>query len=321
MLSRQRLYNDHMALDRQCRLVVEQLAASGYKPVEQMTPQEARALRAQNARTLAELAGPVEPVAEVRDYSVPGPAQPIPVRVYRPTPDVDGPLLVYFHGGGWVLGTLDTMDRPCRTLANITGCIVASVDYRLAPEHKFPAAVEDAYAAAEHFANGRPIAVGGDSAGATLAAAVTLMARDRGKPTLEFQLLVYPVTDFDDDQPSMHDYAESHLLSRKGIEWFWGHYLANAEDGRHPYASPMNAPSLEGLPPAMIITAGCDPLRDQGEAYAVRLRDAGVPVVLKRYDGAIHGFFHMGAIIDAGRHALADAGAALRQAFSVVHSR
>ena len=304
-----------MALHPQSKLVIDYLALTRPTPLEQMTVAEARAQRAQYAEELAALAGPREEVEDAEDCTIPGPSQPIPIRIYRPSTLPNLPALVYFHGGGWVLGNLDTMDRPCRALANKAKCVVISVDYRLAPEHKFPAAVEDAYAAVEHFAGADPIAVGGDSAGANLSAAVTLMARDRSGPRIDFQLLVYPATDYDDDRPALHDYADNHMLTRAGIEWFWGHYLSSADDGRTAYCSPLKAASLEGLPPAMIITAECDPLRDQGEAYAYKLREANVPVILKRYEGAIHGFFQMGAVIDAGREALADSAAALRQAW------
>ncbi len=214
------------------------------------------------------------------------------------------------------------VDRPCRALANAAECVVVSVDYRLAPEHKFPLPVEDAFRATEYVAQHAKelgadpsrISIGGDSAGANLSAAVTLRAREQGGPRLAFQLLVYPVTDYDDDRPSLHEYGEGHFLTRAGMRWFWGHYLPHPADGQNPDASPLKAKSLRGLPPAMVITAECDPLRDQGEAYAHKLRDAGVAVRLKRYEGAIHAFFHMGGVIDAGRAALADAAQALREA-------
>jgi acetyl esterase len=322
-----------MALHPQCRLVLDQIAALAAKPLEQETPAEARAWRNQISHITSALAGPVVEMASVDDRTIPGvggpaqltgPAQPIPVRVYRPSAEENLPVLVYFHGGGWVFGTLDTVDRPCRALAHSAECVVVSVDYRLAPEHKFPAAADDAYAVvryvaehpAEFHADSTRIAVGGDSAGGNLSAAVSLMARDRGGPAIRFQLLVYPCVDYDDDRPSVHEYAEGHLLTRAALGWFWGHYVASAEDGRHMYASPINAADLSGLPPALVITAECDPIRDQGEAYAQKLEAAGVPVEVRRYEGAIHAFFQMGAVIDAGRDAVADAGTALRAAFA-----
>ncbi len=299
------------------------MAAQGGKPIEEMTPQEVRASRAQNAEAMAAMAGPEQPVARVENRSIPGPGGPIPVRVYWPVAGKALPALVYLHGGGWVFGNIDGVDRNCRALANAVQCVVVNVEYRLAPEHKYPAAAEDAYAVvtylAEHAAefdiDARRIAVGGDSAGGNLATVACLMARDRGGPRPVFQLLVYPVTDYDDNRPSL-DENEGYLLTRKLIQYFWGHYVAGPEQGRHPYASPINAKDLAGLPPAMVITAECDPLRDQGEAYARRLQEAGVPVTVKRYAGAIHVFFQMGAVIDSGREAVADAAAALRNAFA-----
>ena len=299
------------------------LAAQGGKPMEESTPAEIRAVRAQGTEAMAELAGPEQPVARVEDRPIPGPAQPIPVRVYWPVTGKNLPVFVYFHGGGWVFGTVDTVDRVCRALANAAECIVVNVDYRLAPEHKFPAAAEDAYAvaayvaahAAEFEADGSRIAVGGDSAGGNLAAVACLMARDRGGPRLVFQLLVYPVIDYDDNRPSVEE-NEGYLLSRAVMRYFWNHYTASPEEARHPYASPINAKSLAGLPPALVITAECDPLRDSGEAYAQRLQKAGVPAEVKRYAGAIHVFFLMGAVIDSGREAVADAGVALREALA-----
>jgi acetyl esterase len=307
-----------MPLHPQCKAFLDTLAAGGGPPLEQLPVAEARKV----PRLMIDLAGPEEPVAQVDNRTVPGPVQPIPIRIYRPLLAQGLPALVFFHGGGFVICNLDSHDRQCRILANASGCVVIAVDYRLAPEHKFPAAADDAYAAtryvAEHAAEfgidpGR-IAVGGDSAGGNLAAVVALMARDREGPRLKFQLLIYPLTDFEDDSPSMRAYARDHFLAREQLDWFMGHYLASPADARTPYASPAYAEDLRGLPPAMVITAECDPLRDQGEAYARRLQEAGVPVVLKRYEGMIHPFLSLGGIIDAGRTALADSASALQQA-------
>jgi acetyl esterase len=229
---------------------------------------------------------------------------------------------VFFHGGGFVLCDLDSHDRQCRGLANESGCVVVSVGYRLAPEHKFPAAPEDAYAAtryvAEHASEfgidpGR-IAVGGDSAGGNLATVVALMSRDRGGPSLKFQLLIYPVTDFYDVSPSMHEYS-GYFLTREVMDWFLRQYFSSAADARLPYASPMNA-DVRGLPPAMIITGECDPVRDQGEAYADKLRRAGVAVEVKRYEGMVHPFFNLGGIVDAARTAMTDAASAVEHALA-----
>ncbi len=300
------------------------MAARGGKPLEECTPAENRAARAQNAEAMAALAGPEQPVARVEDRTIPGPATgPIPVRVYWPVVGKKLPVFVYLHGGGWVFGNIESGDRTCRMLANAAECIVVNVEYRLAPEHKFPTAAEDAYAvlaylathAQEFDADPARLAVGGESAGGNLAAVACLMARDRGRPDVAFQLLIYPVIDYDDNRPAMTE-NDGIFLSRASMQYFWNHYAGSPENARNPYASPINAPSLAGLPPAMVITAECDPLRDQGEAYAHRLEEAGVPVQLKRYDGAIHVFFQMGAVIDSGREAVADAAAALRRAFT-----
>ncbi len=290
--------------------------------MEQMTPVELRASRAAQADAMAELAGPVQPVARVEDRTIPGPQQPIPVRVYWPESGKNLPGLVYYHGGGFVFGTLDSIDRTMRALTNASGCVVISVDYRLAPEHKFPAAVEDANAALGYVAehpeefgiDAKRIAAGGDSAGGNLATVVCLTARDRGGPKVAFQLMVYPVTDYGDDRPSSREFADGYLLTSALMDYFWGHYLPRPEDGQDQHTSPIKAKSLSGLPPAMVITAECDPIRDQGEAYAQRLKESGVPVELKRYDGAIHAFFNLAGVIDSGKQAIEDAGAALKAA-------
>jgi len=315
-----------MALDPQCKAFLDRLASSGAPPIEQLPLAEARAVRSE----MIEASGPEEPVAEVQNRSMPGPGGPIAVRVYRPVKNQTLPALIFFHGGGFVICNLDTHDRQCRRLANASGCTVISVDYRLAPEHKYPAAVDDAYAAtryvAEHAAefgvDPNRIAVGGDSAGGNLAAVVSLLSRDRGGPRLKFQLLIYPVVDCYDQSPSMQQYAEGHFLTRAGMDWFTESYLPSREAGFEPSASPMNATDFRGLPPAMVITAECDPLRDQGEAYARKLQSAGIPVELKRYEGMIHPFFSLAGVIDTGKTAIADAGSALRAALgtAVSHS-
>jgi acetyl esterase len=303
-----------MALHPQCKTFLDQLVAMGGRPLHEMTPQEARTMSLP-----PELGGPEEPVHRVEDRTIPGPGGPIPVRVYSPADGVR-PGLVYFHGGGFVLGNLDSGDRACRALANASGCVVVSVDYRLAPEHKFPAAVDDAYAAAAYVAShgdafgidARRLAVGGESAGANLAAVTALRARAAGASHLSFQLLVYPQVDFQDDSPSMREYANDHFLTVDALNYFAGHYLRGADDGEHPDASPLRAADLAGLPPAFILTAECDPLRDQAETYASRLRAAGVPVLLKRYEGMIHPFLSLAGIVEGGRTAIDDAAAALR---------
>jgi acetyl esterase len=309
-----------MPLHPQCQAFLEQMAAMGGPQLHELPPAEARNV----ARLLIEFGAPVQELARIENRTIPGPAQPIPVRVYTPAAGEQRPALVYFHGGGWVICDLDTHDRECRALANLSGCTLISVDYRLAPEHPFPAAVEDAYAATRYVADHaaefqvdpRRIAVGGDSAGGNLAAVVALMARDQGAPRLAFQLLVYPVVDFNDSSPSMGEFAEGYFLTRALGDYFFGHYIPRVQDRLSVQASPLYAADLSGLPPALVITAECDMLRDQGEAYARKLRDAGVAVTAKRYDGVFHPFFQLGGVIDAARTAHADCAAALRAALS-----
>jgi acetyl esterase len=282
--------------------------------MHEMAPSEARGL------TLPpDLAGPERPIHEVANRTVPGPAGQIPVRIYTPTPGRRLPGLIYFHGGGFILGTLDSCDRVCRDLAHLSGRVVVSVDYRLAPEHPFPAAVDDASAATKYVLehagefgmDESQIAIGGESAGGNLAAVTALKLRPGSAPRLTFQLLVYPQVDFDDDSPSMREFADGHFITSDLLAYFARHYFGATQDRRHHDASPLNA-DLRGLPPAFVLTAECDPLRDQGEAYARKLADAGVPVIQKRYDGMFHPFFSLAGIIDGGRTAIADAGAALR---------
>jgi acetyl esterase len=308
-----------MPLDPIIRNLLDAAAKMDLPPFESLTPDEARA-------RILPLMGTPEEVARTQDRSIPGPNGDIPVRTYWPAGEAPLPLLVYFHGGGWVIGSIESHDMTCRSLANASGCAVVSVDYRLAPEHTFPAPLEDCYAAAvyiaEHAAefdgDGSRLAVGGDSAGGNLAAAVSLMARDRGGPSITFQLLVYPVTDRSFGTASYRENADGYFLTTAGMRWFWNHYLRDARDGANPYASPLRADSLRGLPSVLVITAEFDPLRDEGEAYAARLREAGVTAVTSRYDGVIHGFVSMAALVPQGQAAIAEAGAALRSAFTAV---
>jgi len=276
-------------------------------------------MAAQNA--LAPDAEPV-PVAKVENRAIPGPAGEIPLRIYTPEGSGPFPVLVYFHGGGFVLCDLDTHDGTCRSLARAAEVVVVSVDYRLAPEHRFPAGPEDCYAAtqwaaahaAEIGGDASRLAIGGDSAGGNLTAVVALMARDRGGPKLGFQLLIYPVTNFDFETVSYRDNAEGYFLSTGMMRWFWRQYLEDPAHGAQPYASPLRAEDLAGLPPGLCITAGYDPLRDEGEAYAEKLRGAGNDVTLSRYPGMIHGFFGMDALLDEAKRAIAEASDALRKA-------
>jgi len=310
-----------MALDPQARTVLERMASAGGPPINELSAEEAR--RASEA--MAAMQGSPEPVGRIQNRTLPGPGGSIPIRIYRPFGEEPFPVLIYLHGGGWVLGDIESSDSLCRTLTNAAGCIVVSVDYRLAPEHPFPAAADDAYHAtlwAAMHASGfggdsSRIAVCGDSAGGNLAAVVSLMARDRGNPEICFQLLIYPVTDAACDAPSYSENGESYFLTRDAMLWFWNHYVRSDADRIHPYASPLRASNLTGLPPALVITAEFDPLRDEGESYAKRMRAAGVPVQLIRYDGMIHGFFAMSAVIDQGRTAIQQSAAALRTAFKL----
>jgi acetyl esterase len=250
-------------------------------------------------------------VASVGDVEVAG----VPVRLYAPSPDGGLPMVVYAHGGGWVVGSLHTHDGICRALANRTGCRIAAVDYRLAPEHRFPAAVDDTWAVTRWALDQAPVvAVAGDSAGANLAAVVALRARDRGL-RLALQALVYPVLDHRFDTASYTANADGYGLTRSGMEWYWDHYLGDA-DGAHPEASPLRAPSLAGVAPALVVVCELDPLRDEGVAYAGLLRAAGVPTRLLEYEGMIHGFVRMPASIDRGRQALDEVGRALREALT-----
>jgi acetyl esterase len=268
--------------------------------------------------------GEPEPVAHVENRTLPGPAGQIPVRIYRPVSGKALPGLVYFHGGGFVLCNLDTHDGVCRSLANGAGCTVVSVDYRLAPEHPFPAGPEDCYAATRFAAerggelgiDPTRIAIGGDSAGGNLTAVVAQMARDRRGPSLRYQLLVYPVTDARFDTVSYRENAEGYFLTTNMMKWFWKKYLADAADADNAYASPLRAKDLAGLPPGLCITAEFDPLRDEGEAYAERLRKAGVDCETARYHGMFHGFFGMGALLEPAKTALAQAAAGLKKALA-----
>ncbi|CAN5822814.1 alpha/beta hydrolase [soil metagenome] len=292
--------------------------ASGARPLHELSVAEARAAE----QSELEPAAP-EPVARVFERVVPGPGGETPVRIYVPAVDRPPPVLVYFFGGGWVLGSLAAIDPVCRRLANATPCAVVSVAYRRAHENQFPAGLEDCYAATrwvgEHGVelglDPDRLAVGGASAGGNLAAAVALLARERKGPVLALQLLVYPPLDHRADTPSMHEALDPLLFGREDLAWCWFHYLAEPEDGDSPLASPLRAQDLRGLPAALVITAELDPLRDQGELYAVRLTEAGVPTELVHFEGAVHGFFSKADRFDAAAEAQALAASALRRAF------
>ena len=309
-----------MPLDPQAQRLIDAMAALNLKPLEESTPDEAR----ESIRTRTAALGPFEDVAAVADHRVPVEGGEITVRAYSSGGRGPHPALVYYHGGGWVIGDLYTHDGLCRSLANAARCVVLSVDYRLAPESKYPVPVEDSYAALRWVVRNaarlgidpRRVAVGGDSAGGNLATVVALMARERRGPDLVHQILIYPVTDHDLNTQSYIDNGTGYVLTREGMRWFWNHYLAREAEGREPYASPLRAASLAGLPPALVITAEYDPLRDEGEAYAARLRDAGVPVTLTRYPGMFHGFVRMTRFLDHARTALDEITGSLQKAFA-----
>lgn len=307
-----------MPLDPQAQVVVDLVQAIGLLALTpESDPAEQRALM-----EAAVIPSDVE-VETLEDRTVPGPAGDVAVRVYRPAGEAPKPVVVYLHGGGWVLGSLAVYDGTCRQLAVGIDAVVVSVDYRLAPEHRFPAALEDSLAAlawaAEHAAElgGDPdrLVIAGDSAGGNLAAVVAQVTRDSG-PALAFQLLVYPVTDHEFSSPSMVDNAEGYFLTRYDMQWFFGHYLDDPARADDPRVSPIRADDLGGLPPAFVVTAEYDPLRDQGMAYAEKLAAAGTPVEARTYAGMFHGFFGMGAQIDAAQPAFDEAVAAVRAALA-----
>ncbi|AUY47990.1 alpha/beta hydrolase [Streptomyces sp. CB01881] len=310
-----------MPLHPQAQALRERRAQAGTPPLYTLTPAQARAADLADIRAAA---GTPEPVAAVEEHRIPGPAGELTLRLYRPEQAGGAalPALLYLFGGGWTLGSPDTSDAICRRLTNAVGCVTASVGYRLAPEHPFPAAVHDCRAAAHWLAghaadlgiDPQRLAVGGDSAGGNLAAALTLLARDEGGPALRHQLLVYPNTDHRADTASLREHDDPALFNRRSVAWYWGHYLADPADGDHPHASPLRAPSLAGLPPATVITAEYDPLRDEGEHYAEALRAAGVVVESRRYAGMPHGFFAMTGVLDAAAAAQQYAAERLREA-------
>jgi acetyl esterase len=304
-------------LDPDAAAVYKAFQDAGRPAYEDLTADEARAYY-----LAARLVSNPDPrqLASVQSIAIPGPAGDIPARVYTPkTLRQDSglaPALVFFHGGGWVIGNLDTHDVVCGAIADEGQLIVISVDYRLAPEHKFPAAVDDAIAATAWVASharklgidAEQISVGGDSAGGNLAAVVTIHARDHGGPMLAGQVLIYPATDFAMSHPSHSEPETSVLLTHSVIRWFRDHYLSGAHDEHDWRASPARVETLAGLPPAFVITAGADPLRDEGDEYARRLEDAGVPVTHRTYPGQFHGFFTMGKLLQQANVAVAEIG-------------
>jgi acetyl esterase len=313
-----------MPLDPDCVRVLSLLRDTGLPPVEKLTPPEARN---NYRRTRSLLDAPAAKVAEARDLAAPGTAGPIALRLYRGFGGETGspsPALVYYHGGGWVIGDLDTHDSACRSIANAAACTVIAVDYRLAPEHKYPAAVQDCEAAtvwiAEHAAelgiDPARIAVGGDSAGGNLAAVMALLSRDGRLPPVCYQLLIYPATDLLRTQPAYERFTHGLPLTAASTEWFAGHYLRNRDDALDWRASPLRAASLLGVAPAFVLTAGYDPLCDEGQAYAERLAREGVRVSSFHAADQMHGYLTMAGQVRASGVLMTVIGALLRDAFS-----
>jgi acetyl esterase len=311
-----------MPLDPQVKDMLDAMNALGLEPLHKLSVEAAReqALSRFDPDSIPDYAGRIE------DQFIPGPAGDLPVRIYTPEGPGPFPVLMYFHGGGFVICNLDTHEKICRVLSTLAGCIVISVDYRLAPEHPYPAAVEDCLAAtrwaAEHAGElgGDParVAVSGDSAGGNLAAVVALRCRDEGGPNLCGQLLVFPITDhYDPGTPSYVENAEGYFLTREGMKWFFDHYLGDDFDRDDPHVFPLRTPDLGGLPPALVITAEYDPLRDEGDLYAKHLREAGVDTVHLPCKGMIHNFFVNVGMIDKADEVVGESCAWLRQVFAV----
>ena len=307
-----------MSVHPEIAAILARRASLGLAPYSAGTPVKAREAFAASQAALPKDRG--APMHETLDQALAVAGGSITLRRHRPTPGTPRARIVYFHGGGWVFGTLDAFDPVCRDLAMATGAEVISVDYRMAPEHPFPGPVEDAYAALKAIAaedSGMPIAVMGDSAGGNLAAAVALKAKQAGGPRIDLQVLVYPITDHDFERGSYSEFGDGgFLLSRTDMEWYWAHYAADPQTRANPLASPLHAPDLTGLPPAIVIVAGCDPLRDEGLAYADALEAAGVAVDLELHPDMTHGFFTMVGMLGPADVAVRAVGAKIRAALA-----
>jgi acetyl esterase len=313
-----------MPLDPQAETIIALVKRANLPEFWQLTPSQARE---QYLLRVAKLAVK-EPIFRSYDRRIPGPGQDLSIRVYQPREAKAGerlPVLVWFHGGGFVIGDLDTHDHACRALATQADCLVVAVDYRLAPEFKFPAAVDDCIATLRWLAlhvvelGGDPgrMAVGGDSAGANLATVCAILARNDGYPKLAYQLLIYPCTAPEPETPSHRKFAEGYLLTRKNITWFYKQYLRSQKESADFRFAPLMAEDLSNLPPALVLVAGYDPLRDEGVDYARRLIEAGNRVTLVNYEGMIHGFLLMGGAVDAATRALRQSAEALKEAFAL----
>jgi acetyl esterase len=312
-----------MPLDPQADFILGLVKTSGLPELWQLTPAQAREQFKLRVAKLAQK----ESIHRSYDRRIPGPGADLAIRIYAPREAKPGerfPVLVWFHGGGFVIGDLDTHDPACRALATQAECLVVAVDYRLAPECKFPAAVDDSMAALRWLALHAPeiggdparIAVGGDSAGGNLAAVCSILARDDGYPKLAHQLLIYPCTAPEPETPSHRQFAEGHLLTRNTITWFYKQYVRSPREFNDFRFAPLVAKDLSNLPPALVLVAGYDPLRDEGVDYAKRLIEAGNRVTLVNYEGMIHGFYLMGGAVDAARRALSQSAQALKEAFA-----
>ncbi|HJZ46626.1 MAG TPA: alpha/beta hydrolase [Roseiflexaceae bacterium] len=309
-----------MPLDPQAQEWLDAAAASGLPPIHFLRVADARQRMATALTANVEL----QDIYKAEDRLIPGPDTDIPIRIYTPNNAKSLPILVFIHGGGGVINSITTHERLCRLIANQAECIVVSVDYRLAPEYKFPAGLLDSYTATRWvFDNATDkggdvhrIAIGGDSTGAQIAAGVTLLARDRNGPTVIYQVLAYPATDYYlPGTSSIQEYATGYTLTRDMMIWFWNHYIHSNTDLNRPYLCPLRAKSLANLPPALIVTANYDPLRDEGKKYAERLEEAGVTVTYKNYEGMMHGFL-LQPSVGAGVSAISEIATTLRRAFS-----
>lgn len=312
-----------MPLDPLLKALLDQMAAEPAPPMWEMEPQMAR----EAFVAMMDVIGPKEiPIGKTVNVTMPGPGGDIDLRIYTPVAAGSDALpgLIFFHGGGWVIGDLDTHDGLCRILANEAGARVIAVHYRLAPDHKYPAAVDDAIAAvnwveanaASLGVDPNRLAVGGDSAGGGLAAVVAQVAKEKGGPKLAYQMLFFPVTQIGEDTVSLREFAEGYLLERATLMWFYEHYLPGDADRADPRVSPLKAQDVSGLPPAYVMLAGFDPLHDEGLAYAERLRAAGVPVTVADYPDMVHDFIYMQAVLPQAQRALHTAAAALKDAIN-----
>jgi acetyl esterase len=305
-----------MPLDPQVVNMLRLLQMEGGEPMEKLTAREARL-----GDWSRDFVGVTESVTSVTHTFFTGPTADLPLRIYKPSGTEPLGAIVYFHGSAFAVSNIGLADSPHRAIANRTGCVVVAVNYQKAPEHKFPIPLDDAYAAlrwtqenAESLGiDPTHVGVGGDSAGGNLAAAVCLKASDEGGPEIAFQLLIYPALDANFSGRSMDENADGFLLSAAGVRWAWEQYLERPEDGENSLVSPLRAPNLQGLPAAIVLTAEYDPLRDQGEDYAQRLIDSGVPTIRRRYDGMIHGFLWTAGVVDGSRRLLEDIGTDVRK--------